>query len=256
MNFINKKEIFLLEEIVKKNFTSKYKGSVLGVLWTVLSPLLMMALFTIIFSTLFGRSIINFPVYFLCGWCMFTFFSSAITMSMNSLKGNKNILQRTPAPKHIFILGSIISEFFNFIIMAMLLVGVMIITHTSFYFPHILFSIIPIIFLFILTTGLGLMLSVVCVYYTDVQYLWTVISTMLMYASAIFYPIDIIPEPYRQFIMLNPILWAIDQFRCFIFVGTFPQFMNIINLLLVSCIILIFGIIVFKKYEQNITMKL
>ena len=64
MSFVNKNDIFLLEEIVKKNFTSKYKGSVLGILWTVLSPLLMMALFTIIFSTLFGKSIINFPIYF------------------------------------------------------------------------------------------------------------------------------------------------------------------------------------------------
>ena len=140
--------------------------------------------------------------------------------------------------------------------MIILLVGVMFLTRSSFYFPHILFSIIPIFSLFIMTTGLGLMLSIVCVYYTDVLHLWTVVSMMLMYASAIFYPLDIIPEPYRQLIMLNPILWIIDQFRYFIFVGSIPQLSNIINSLLLSFILLILGIIVFKKYEQNVTMKL
>ena len=73
MRLIKKNDMFLLEEIVKKNFSSKYKESLLGVMWTILSPLLMMALFTIVFSTLFSRNIDNFAVYFLCGWCLFHF---------------------------------------------------------------------------------------------------------------------------------------------------------------------------------------
>ena len=78
MSFIKKNEIFLLSVIVKKNFSSKYKDSVLGILWTVLSPLLIMVLFTIIFSTIFERNIENFPVYFLCGWCLYMFFNTSI----------------------------------------------------------------------------------------------------------------------------------------------------------------------------------
>lgn len=255
MSLFKKNEIFLLEEIVKKNFSSKYKDSVLGIFWTFLSPLLMMALFTIIFSTIFHGSIENFPVYFLSGWCLFMFFSSSISNSMDSIRGNKHILQRAPAPKHIFVLGSIISEFLNFIIMMIILVVVMIITNAPFYWPTIPFAIIPVFSLLMMLFGLGLIVSIACVYYVDIKYLWTVISMMFMYASAIFYPMEIIPEPFRSYLSLNPLYWVISQFRCFVYYGTFPQVIPMFNLLFVSLIILVLGIIIFKKYENKVSMK-
>lgn len=256
MIFIKKNDIFLLEEIVKKNFSSKYKDSVLGILWTILSPLLMMALFTIIFSTIFGRSIEYYPVYFLSGWCLFMFFNTAIGSSMDALRSNKNILQRTSAPKYIFVLGAVISEFLNFIIMMILLVAIIIITHAPLHWLTIPFAVIPIASLFIMLTGLGLILSVACVYYTDIRHLWSVLTMMFMYASAIFYPMEIIPEPFRRYMILNPLYWVINQFRCFVYSGTFPQVSFVLNLVLLSLIILIFGIIIFKKYESNIAMRL
>lgn len=254
MSFIKKNEIFLLGVIVKRNFLSKYKESVLGVFWTVLNPLMMMALFTILFSTLFKRNIDNFPVFFLCGWSLFIFFNSTIVASMNALKGNRNILQRTPAPKYIFILGGFIAEFLNFLIMFILLIGIMIITNTPFHFT-MFFAFIPIIFLSIACLGIGFMLSIVCVYYTDIQYLWSILSMLIMYGSGIFYPMDIIPEPYYHYLILNPFCWVVGQFRCFVYEGVFPPMGNIVNTLLLSLIILVFGIIVFKKYEAKIAMK-
>lgn len=256
MSLIKKNELFLLEEIVKKNFTSKYKDSVLGIFWTLLSPLLLMALFTIIFSTLFSRNIENFPVYFLCGWCLYIFFNSAINMSMVALKGNKNILQRTPAPKHIFVLAAIISEFLNFLITLMLLVCVMIITGAPFYWFTIPFAILPVLSLFIMMTGLGFILSIVAVYYADVIHLWKVISMMFMYGSGIFYPMSIIPEPYRSILVLNPLYWAIDLFKCFVYHGIFPKVGYIVNSMLLSLIIVVIGIIVFIKFERKITIRL
>ena len=255
MSLIKKNEIFLLEEIVKKNFSSKYKDSVLGIFWTFLSPLLMMALFTIIFSTLFSQNIENFPVYFLTGWCVFMFFSSSIAMSMESIRGNKHILQKTPAPKHIFVLGSILSEFSNFLIMLVILVGVIIITHAPFYWSTIPFAVIPIFALLVMLIGVGLIVSIACVYYADIRYLWSVLSMMFMYASAIFYPMDIIPEPFRSYMMLNPLYWVISQFRSFVYYGVFPQGIDLVNLVLLSFIILIIGVIIFKKFEDKVAMK-
>ena len=254
MSFIKKNDLFLLEEIIKKNFSAKYKDSYLGVLWTILSPLLLMGLFTIIFSTLFKRNIENFPLYFLFGCFLFMFFNAVINGSMDALRGNKNILQRTPVPKYIFVLGAIFSEILNFFIMMVLLVGVMILTNATFYWS-IFFAIIPVFSLLIMLIGLGLIVSIACVYYTDIKYLWSVLSMMLMYASAIFYPMDIIPEPYRGFLILNPFYWAVDQFRCFIYNGIIPQLGYVLNLILLSLIIFILGIIIFKKYENKITMK-
>lgn len=255
MRFIKKNEMFLLEEIIKKNFSAKYKDSYLGILWTILSPLLLMALFTIIFSTLFKRNIENFPLYFLSGWCLFMFFNGSIAGSMDSLRGNKHILQRTPVPKYIFVLGAIFSEILNLLIMMILLIGIMIITNAAFYGPIIFFAIIPVFSLLIMLIGFGLLVSIVCVYYTDIRHLWTIVSMMIMYSSAIFYPMEIIPEPYYSILILNPFYWAVDQFRCFIYYGVVPQLGYMLNLILFSLIILILGVIVFKKYENRITMK-
>lgn len=255
MNLINTNELFLLEEIVKRNFASKYKDSVLGVLWSVLRPLLIMIVLTIVFSTLFDKSIDNYPVYLLCGRCIYDFFTGSVGVAMNSISGNRNILQKTAAPKHIFVIGGIISEFINFLITILILLGVMLVTRSPFYLSIMPLSVIPIISALIMFTGLGLMLSILRVYYTDIQHLWGVLTMMLMYASAIFYPMDIIPEPYHSYLILNPIFWIIDQFRSLFYQGTIPSIHYMVNSLLLSTIILVIGIIIYKKYEKRVTMK-
>lgn len=252
---VNKNNVFLLEQIVKRDFASKYKGSVIGMVWSFLNPLLMMILLTIIFSTMFGSVIDNFAVYFLAGKFIFDFFSESVSSAMFSLKGNQNILRRTPAPKHIFVLGSIISRLITFAINFVIFLGVMIATHAEFHLGTMFLSIIPIFSLILMTTGIGLFLSVYAVRYTDIQHLWNVITMALMYASAIFYPISIIPEPYYDYVILNPLYWIIDQFRSFMIYGTIPSLNYIVNLLLISAIILVFGIIIFKRNEKKIVME-
>lgn len=255
MDAINKQQLFLLEEIVKKNFSAKYKESVLGILWSVIKPLLIMVIMTIIFSTLFHNRIENYPIYLLSGKCIFDFFNAGTNISLMAIKGNKNILTKTSAPKYIFVLGAVISEFLNFIISIIILVAVMIATKSPFYFPSMLLSIIPIISLLMMIMGLGFILSILCVYYTDIKHLWGVITMVAMYASAIFYPMDIIPEPYHQFMILNPIYWIIEQFRDFVIYGALPDALFLVNTIYLSAIILIFGILIFRKFEKKTAMK-
>ncbi len=255
MSIVNDNTLFLLEEIIKKNFAAKYKGSVLGILWSVLKPLLVMILLTIIFSTLFGHKIENYPVYFLSGKCIFDFFTASTNVSMRSLKGNVSILKRTAAPKFVFTVGGIISEFINFIISLILLVGVMIVTKAPFYPTTSVIAIIPVFSLIMMVTGIGLILAVLCVYFSDIEHLWGVVTLMLMYACALFYPMEIIPEPYHQYMILNPLFWVINQFRILVVWGSMPSRLNMINLVILSAIIFVLGIIVFKKYEKKLALK-
>lgn len=256
MRFFTKSELFLLEEIVKRNFAAKYKDSVLGIFWTVLKPLLIMILLTIIFSTMFSRSITNFPVYLLSGRCIYDCFNGAVNVSLISIKNNKNILQKTAAPKYIFVLGAIISEFINLMICIVILFGVMIVTNAPFDLLIMPLAIIPVISLLLMVTGLGFMLSILNVFYTDIHHLWSVLSMMVMYGVALFYPMDIIPEPYHSVLCLNPLYWIIDQFRSFIYLQTMPSILYVVNSILLSLIILVLGVIIFKKYESKVLMKL
>lgn len=255
MELLTKNDLFLLEVLIRRNFSAKYKDSVLGIFWSVLRPLLTVVILTIIFSTIFSGSIKNFPVYLFSGRCIFIFFTDTVGLCMNSISNNKNILLKTSTPKYIFVLATIISEFLNFIIAILLLVGVMLVTNANFYFNLIPFAIIPVISTTMMILGFGLMLSIISVYYTDIKHLWGVVVMMLFYASAIFYPMDIIPEPYHHYLVLNPIFWVVDQFRSFVYYGTFPTLISMVNSLLLSAIILIIGIIIFKKYENKVLMK-
>ena len=255
MNILNTNHLFLLHELVKKNFSSKYKDSSLGILWSLLRPLLIMMVFTIVFSTVFGRTIKNYPVYYLVGRTVLDFFNGSITSSMNALRGNRNILIQTAAPKHIFVLASVTTEFLNYLISLILVVGVMIATHAPFYFNTIPYMIIPVISLIMMTTGFSLILSILAVYYSDIIHLWGVVSLLILYTSAIFYPMDIISEPFRSYAILSPVFWIIDQVRDYVYLGTMHSVSNTINSMLLSIIILLFGIIVFRAYRDRVSKR-
>lgn len=255
MALINNNDLFLLEVIVKRNFSAKYKDSYLGIFWSILRPLATVVILSIIFSTVFKASITNFPVYLFSGRCIFMFFTESVGVAMNSLSNNKSILLKTSTPKYIFIVGAIISEFFNFLISICLLIGVMVVTNAPFHFTLIPFSIIPLISTIMMIGGLGLILSIASVYYTDIKHLWSILVMLLFYLCAIFYPMDIVPEPYHQYLILNPLFWVVDQFRCYIYYGTFPSLLNTVNSLLISSMILICGIFIFKRYSNKVLMK-
>lgn len=251
----NTSEHFLLKQLIKKNFTAKYKDSILGILWSFINPLLTMLLLTAIFSTIFSGNIENYPVYFLAGRCLFDFYSAATKTAMNSIKDNSGILKRIFVPRYIFAFGGICSEFVNFLISLIILIAVMYLT--GLHLTLISFAvIIPIVILFVMTAGIGLILSIMCTYFRDIEYLYNIFIMLLMYASALFYPVDIIPESFRQYLYLNPVFLLIDQFRDIIMYNTLPNITNIIGTSLFAFIMLIIGILIFKKYQKKITLEL
>ena len=242
----NTSEHFLLKQLIKKNFTAKYKDSILGILWSFINPLLTMLLLTAIFSTIFSGNIANYP---------FDFFSAGTKIAMNSIKGNSGILKRIFVPRYIFAFGGICSEFINFIISLIILVAVMYLTGLHLTLMSVL-AIIPMIILFVMVVGIGLILSIVCTYFRDIEYLYNIFTILLMYASAIFYPAEIIPEALRQYLYLNPVYLLIDQFRDIIMYNTLPNIMSVINTSLFALIVLVAGVIIFTKYQRKITLEL
>ena len=162
---------FLLKQLVKRDLTSKYKDSVLGILWSFFNPLLIMLVFTAIFSMLFGRSIENYPVYFLSGRLIYDFYNAGTKGAMNSIKRNAYLLKKIYVPKYMFAVSSICYEFVNFLISFIILFGVMTITGASFHLTSI-YAVIPIFLLVILIFGIGLILAVCNTYFSDVGYLY------------------------------------------------------------------------------------
>ena len=246
---------FLLKQLVKRDLTSKYKDSVLGILWSFFNPLLIMLVFTAIFSMLFGRSIANYPVYFLSGRLVFDFYSSATKGAMRSLKSNAYILKKIYVPKYMFTISAICYEFVNFLISFVILFGVMLITGAPFYVT-ILYAIVPIFLLFILIFGVGLILAVCNTYFSDIGYLYNVFTLILMYSSALFYPIEIVPAQVQMIFTLNPVYSAISCFRECVVYGIAPNVITLTYLAIFAFTVFGVGILLFNIYDKKLSLEI
>ncbi len=246
---------FLLKQLVKRDLTSKYKDSVLGIVWSFVNPLCVMLIFTAIFSMLFRFQIKNFPVYFLTGRIIYDFFIAATTGAMRSIKTNAAILKKIYVPRYMFALGSITYEFVNFLITFMILIGVMALTGAKFH-PTIILSIIPIALLFLMIMGVGLILAVLNTYFSDVGYLYSIFTLLLMYASALFYPMEIVPANIQVIFTLNPLYIAISCFRDVILYGVFPDISALLYLAIFSIMMFAVGFLLFRIHEKRLTLEL
>ena len=246
---------FLLRQLVKRDFTSKYKDSVLGVIWSFLHPLLIMLVFTLIFSVLFDRQIRNYPVYFLSGRIIYTFFVSGTSGAMSSIRRNRGILTKIFVPRYMFAASSICYEFINFLITLVILVGVMIVTGAEFHLMMFA-SIIPLILLIILIVGVGLILAVLNTYFSDVGHFYSVFTLILMYASALFYPMEIVPANVQVIFTLNPVYVAMLCFRETMIYNIFPNISALLYLAICAVMCFAVGFLLFRIHEKKLVLQL
>lgn len=245
---------FLLTELVKKNLTAKYKDSVLGILWSFFNPLLTMLVFTAVFSMLFGKNVVNYPVYYLAGRVMFDFYSHGTKGAMNSIRKNARLLKKIYVPRSMFPVSSICYEFVNFLISFVILFGVMVLTRAPFHFT-LIYVIIPIILMIILIFGVGLILAVCNTYFTDIGYLYNVFTLVLLYASALFYPIEIVPTKFQIIFSLNPVYCAMTCVRQCVY-GVAPSLSTLLYIAVFALTTLGIGLIMFNIYGKKLTLEL
>jgi lipopolysaccharide transport system permease protein len=241
---------FLLVELVKRDIKVKYRSSVLGILWSFMNPLLMMIVMTIIFSTLFGKTITNFPVYYLSGMLIFTLYQQGSSGALTSITGNAAMLNKVYIPKYMYSLSRVLSNLVTFVFSIIILVLIMIATQAPFSI-YILYSFLPVILVVIMTIGAGLLLATVNVFFRDVQHLYKVFTTLLLYASALFYPVSIVPEQYQIFFTINPLFAIITLFRDSFYSGTPYDLFNIVYASTFSIVLLIIGMVMFYKYQDK-----
>lgn len=250
-----KKYRFLISQLVARDFKKKYKRSVLGVFWSFLNPLLTMMVQYLVFSTLFMQNIPNYPAYLLIGIVSFSFFSEAASMSMTSIADNASLITKVYIPKYIFPVSRIISSSINLVISIIPLILVSILTGVHFTKAAPL-SLYFLVCLIVFVMGLGLLLSVLTVFFRDIKFLWGVISMMWMYATPIFYPAEIVPERFRWVQELNPLCTVIVSIRSCIISGLSPEPIVYIKCFVMAMAMLLFGAWVFKKNQDRLFLYL
>lgn len=249
LNF--KKYRYLLVELVKKDIKLKYRRSYLGILWTLLEPILTTIVLTLVFSKVLGRGDASYPVFVLTGRLLYGFFSKSTRAAMSSIRRNSGMIKKVYVPKYIYPLSTVLSEFIIFLISLIVLFGAMIIFNVK---PtvHIFKGIIPIIILLVLSLGVGLILSTLAVFFRDLEYLWGVALMLIMYTSAVFYDAERLGLGRKaQIFRLNPLFDIILNFRNAVLYGRPFDMEALIISAVISFGSLIIGVLLFYKQQDK-----
>ncbi len=246
---------FVISELTSREIKRKYARSTLGILWSVLNPLLMMVVMSLIFSKMFSRNIENFPIYFLTGQIIWTLFDTASNSAMTALVDNKTLLIKAKLPKHTFILSRVYTALINFGYTCIAYIVMLAIFRIRPSLTMLLFP-VGVIFILIISIGLSYLLATEYVFFADIKYLYSIALRVLMYVSAMFYPLESLPEKLQEVIKWNPIYLTIYFSRECVMYGNIPEGWVWVRLSIwgVGCMVL--GMIVFKSKENKIMQTL
>jgi len=241
---------FLFTELVKRDFKKKYKRTVLGMAWSMLSPLLHLLVLALIFTQFFGNATPHFVIYIFSGLLIFTFFSESTNGGMASLLGNAGIITKVKAPKYLFLLSKNVSTVINFLLTLAIFFVFVAIDQLPFH-PRFLLLIYPVITLTLFNIGVGLILSALFVFFKDVQYLYDIFTRLIMFMSAIFYPVENFSYAVQRLFLLNPVFAHIHYFRLIVIHGVVPSVNVHLILGLYASIALILGGMIYKRYNYR-----
>ena len=245
----------LLSELVSRDIKIKYRRSVLGVLWTVLNPLLMMVILSIVFSNIFKFDVENFPLYVLSGQVIFNFYNDATTSSMTSILSNGSLIKKVYVPKYLFVLSRVVSSFINLMASFSALLIMMIVSRVELHWEMIL-SIIPLTMIVGFSLGIGLVLAALTVRFRDIMHLYAVFTTGLMYLTPVIYPMSILTEAIERIVMLNPLTNYLLMFRDVMFYATMPSFGSVFLGIIEMVLALVLGLLVFYKKQDGFILDL
>ena len=233
-----------------RDFKTKYKRSVLGVLWSFLNPLLTMSVQYLIFAALFESSIENFAVYLMTGVVIFNFFSESVGLGLTSIVANAPLITKVYVPKYIYPVSRVLSSAVN-VLISMIPLSIMILLSGLPLTKALLLVPLVLAFITIFCIGMSLLLSSLMVFFRDTQFLWGILSMLWMYMTPIFYPESIIPHEFLPLYHMNPLYQFIFFLREITLNGVSPGPDTFLYCALASLIPLLIGLLVFKKVQDR-----
>lgn len=243
---------FVIKELTGREVKRKYVRSKLGIIWSILSPLLHMAIISLIFSYLFRRSIENFPVYYFCGHLIWHLFSESTNHAMTALVDNRTMLIKVKFPMSVFLISRVLTALVN---LCFSLIGFVVILIFFRITPSWRMLLMPVIV--ILTTlfsmGLSYILATVYAFFADIKHLYgNVIMTLWFYFCALFYPVENLPELMQKIISYNPVFLYINALREIVLWGVMPSYMEWLKMIVAAAAMFFLGRLIFRKNRNKI----
>lgn len=248
-----KRDRFIIQQLVSKDFKLRYRRSVLGVAWSVLNPLLMMIVMSAVFSTFMryaDDSIGCYPLYLILGNTAFQLMSDATSQGLTSIIGAASLLKKVKINRYVFPVQKVLSAAVNYVFSLIAIFIVMLFFQIPLT-PLALLLPVALVLLVLFSIGLSLLLSALAVFFRDVIHLWSVVLTAWTYATPLFYPASILPHWMQVFESFNPIYLYVTFIRDILLWQTLPTLSLVIRCVVWALASLALGYVVFHRHEHK-----
>lgn len=246
----------MIASLVKRDLRGRYKGSVLGFLWTFLNPLFQLIVYTVVFSFILPNGIEKYYLYLFVALVPWLFFSTALTGGSSCIIVQKDLIKKIYFPRLVLPVSFVISQFINMLLTFIVIFIVIMISGIGINF--IALTYLPIIMLveFILALGIVTLVSAITVYLKDLEYILGIISMAWMYMTPVLYDITLIPERLRSLYMLNPMTPIIVAYRDILYYKKIPEIETLGLGSILGIVVLVIGIFAFKKLNKRFAEEL
>lgn len=246
---------FVLQQLVRQQLILRYRRTVFGYFWTLFNPLLMMSVTAIVFSTIFKMDLKTYAVFLFAGMIPFSFFSTSVTQSGQSLIGNEGLIKKIYIPKLIFPLGISVALLIDSVLAAAALFVIILaiggnLTLALFFIP------VGYILLFLFSFGIALVMTISTVYFRDLQHVVGILMQALLFLTPVFYKPESLQGKVAWLITLNPLTQFVELFRMPIYLGVFPEASIVLKAGFLSVLSLAVGLWFFRRHEHRVTFRL
>lgn len=246
----------MIFSLVKKDLRGRYKGSVLGFLWTFINPLLQLVVYTIVFSFILKTNIERYYLYLFVALIPWIFFSSSITVGSASIVAQKDLIKKIYFPRMVIPISYVTSSFVNMLLCFIVIFAVIIVSGAGINFLALLT--LPVIMLveYILALGMAMLTSAITVYFRDLEHILGIVTMAWMYMTPIMYDKSIVPENLMPIFNLNPMTHVIECYRAVLYEKKIPDLTTLLSAAGLGILILIVGMLVFNKLQKRFAEEL
>lgn len=240
----------LLKNLTVRELKVRYKRSVLGFLWSLLNPLLMMAVFTLIFSLAFRAPIPDFPIFFLVGYLPWSFFQASVQVSTGVIVGNANLVTKVYFPREVLPMAVVLSQAVHFGL-AMIVLFIALLVKGYNFLPYLPGMLLATLLLFLFTTGVSMFFAAANTKLRDIQEFLNVLFLTWFYLTPVIYSLEQIPERFRWVIQLNPMTHVVEMMRDSLYRGTLPSSRRLAAGAISALVALLIGFTVFRRFADD-----
>ncbi len=246
----------MVYSLVKKDIRGRYKGSVLGFLWTFINPLLQLVVYTLVFSVIMKNGIEKYYIYLFVVLVPWIFFSTSVTSGSSSVLASKDMVKKIYFPREVMPIACVTGNFVNMLLSFVVIFGVLIFTGWGINFLAVLYLPLIMIVEYILALGIAMLTSALTVYLRDLEYVLNIIAMAWMYMTPVMYGPEMVPEQYRFIWNLNPMTPIAMAYRDILYYKRIPEMATLLHAFIMGVVILVFGYWIFRKLQKGFAEEL